>query len=107
MSTSTRRARLSATLTTLGLSAVLALCLGAPSASADDADHGEDQITITVTIPELDECALSSSGCHGGDGALASTGSSIGIPIGAGVLAGAVGAAVVLLSRRRRRVINN
>lgn len=89
-------------LTTLGAGVLLALAVAAPAA-ADDAEYGNGDVVITVTISELDLCELGLPGCNeGGDGALGATGLSIATPLGAGVLAVALGLGSYALGRRRR-----
>lgn len=76
----------------LGLGLLLALALGTGRALADDVEHGDDQVTITVTIDEYEP---------DDDGGLAMTGAEIGVPLGAGILLTALGAGAYAIARRR------
>ena len=82
----------------LGL--LLALGAAASGAAADEA-YGDDEVTISVTIDELNLCDRGLPGCHpGGDGALGQTGLQIATPLGLGVLFAALGLGTYALARR-------
>lgn len=92
MESSRSRAFAARVLIPLGLGLLLALALGTGRALADEVEHGDEQVTITVTINEY---------VPDDDGGLATTGAQIGVPLGAGILLTAVGAGAYAIARRR------
>ena len=81
----------------LGL--MFAVGAGVSGAVADDT-YGEDEVTITVTIAELNLCDRGLPGCQP-DGALGATGLQVATPLGLGVLFVALGLGTYALARRR------
>jgi hypothetical protein len=86
-------------LAALGLGLLLTLVAGTPAWA--DEEYGDGEVVITVTISELDLCEQGLPGCDDG-GVLGSTGLSVATPLGAGVLAVALGLGGYALGRRRR-----
>lgn len=99
-----RRTALARALTPLWLGLILTVGAGVSAAVADDVPHGDDEVSISVTIDEFDPCAVDAPGCAGGgDGGLAMTGLAIGIPLGAGIVLVGVGVGVYAVVSRRRK----
>ena len=86
------------------LAAVLTLGAAVPAAAADDLPHGDDEVSISVTIDERDPCAERAPGCvDGSEGGLASTGLAAGSAIGVGLALAGIGVGAYAVVRRRRR----
>ena len=72
-------------LTIFGLGLILAMVAGPGTASADEVPYGDDTVTVSVYISELDLCERGLPGCKP-DGLLGMTGSGPAVPIGLGAL---------------------
>ena len=107
-SAAARRAILPRTFAAVVLSVFLSIGAqpGSALAAAETDDVTSQTVTISVTIDVFDPCTVEAPGCaepgRGGD--LATTGiAGIGLPLGAGALLAAIGAAVYARAPRRRR----
>jgi hypothetical protein len=89
-----------ALLLSLGVGLLIAVA-GAGAAVADEVEYDDDTITISVTIEELEPCTAGAPGCPG-DGELAFTGTTVGVPLGIAVLLAALGAGAYGLAAHRR-----
>ena len=94
--------RRAARVLTTGLLGLMLELGAASSAVAADEPYGDDEVTISVTISELDLCVRGLPGCQpNGDGVLGLTGLQVATPLGLGVLFVAFGLGTYALARRR------